>query len=516
MDKKIRIMLVEDDAVTALGTRDSLRFLGYEVLATIASGEEAAEQAAELQPDLILMDITLSGAMNGIEAAEQIGQTQQIPIIFMTGHSDAETLARAKRAEPFGYLIKPYQLETLKNTIEIALYKSAADGKIRESETRYKQLFHEYETIVNGIPEALTLWSPEMRLLWANKGAVEQFGVQFEELIGKECREICMACHDQPQDCEVCRCFRTRSIENKLRTDAEGRSWGIKAFPLLDDSGAVTQVIRLASDLTERMQLRQEASRSAHLASLGELAAGVAHEINNPTGLILLEMPILRDAFRDAAPILEAHYQACGDFPFAGMKYSEMRQQIRPMIDEIYEGAQRIKRIVNDLKDFSLPAEGDRCGSVDLNEVVRKASSLVAGRINKLTDAYSVEYADKAVKVSGSFLKLEQVIVNLIVNACQALKERSAAVSVKVTAVPQRGCAVVTVRDEGAGIRPEHLPMITDPFFTTRRELGGTGLGLSVSMRIVDEHQGTLRFDSVPQRGTLVTLEIPLEKEVGS
>ena len=514
--EKIRILLVEDDVVTALCAREWLSRLGYEVLATIARGEEAVAQAAKLQPDLILMDITLSGAMSGIEAAEQIHQTQPIPIIFMTAHCDAETLTRAKRADPFGYLTKPYQFETLKNTIEIALYKSAADNKLRESEARYKQLFQEYETIVNGIPDALTLWSPEMRLLWANKGAIEHLRMPLEELLGKKCTEICTSCLSGLQECPVCRCFHTRSIENKLRTDADGRSWGVKAFPLFDDSGVVTQVIRLASDLTERIQLRKEAARSAHLASLGELAAGVAHEINNPTALILLEMPILRDAFRDAAPILEAHYQAHGDFPFAGMKYSEMRQELGPMIDEIYEGAQRIKRIVNEMKDFSRPDEGDLCGSVDLNEVVRKASSLVSGRISKLTDAYSVEYAGKAVMVTGNFLKLEQVIINLIINACQALTERSAAVEVKVAAHPQLGCAKVSVRDEGAGIPPEHLPMITDPFFTTRRELGGTGLGLSVSMRIVDEHQGTLRFDSAPERGTLVTLEIPLKKEVGS
>jgi signal transduction histidine kinase len=312
----------------------------------------------------------------------------------------------------------------------------------------------------------------------------------------------------------VRRCFRTHAIENKLGTDAEGRTWGIKAFPLVDESGAVTQVIRLASDLTERMHLREEAARSAHLAALGELAAGMAHEINNPTGLILLEMPILRDAFDDARPILEAHFQKTGDFSFAGMKYSEMREQIGPMIDEISEGAQRIKRIVNELKDFSRPVEGNPFVAVDLNEVVRKASALVAGRIKKLTDAYTIEYADTAVLVTGNFQKLEQVIINLIVNACQALPQRSGRVEVKIAAATPRGVAKVTVKDEGVGICPEHLKVITDPFFTTRRETGGTGLGLSVSMRIVEEHQGTLRFDSAPQRGTVVTLELPLAEKL--
>jgi signal transduction histidine kinase len=351
-------------------------------------------------------------------------------------------------------------------------------------------------------------------LLWANKGALAHFGRELPELVEKDCWEICMTCHGQFQECEVRRCFRSQAIENKLSTDAEGRTWGIKAFPLYDDRGALTQVIRLASDLTERMHLREEASRSAHLAALGELSAGMAHEINNPTGLILLAMPILRDAFRDARPILEAHFRQSGDFSFAGMKYSEVREQIGPMIDEISEGAERIKRIVDELKDFSRPVERNPFVAVDLNEVVRKASTLVAGRIKKLTDVFTIEYADEAVTVTGNFQKLEQVVINLIVNACQSLPQRSGRVEVKIAAAPRRGVAKVTVKDEGAGIHPEHLKVITDPFFTTRRESGGTGLGLSVSMRIVQEHQGTLRFDSVLQRGTVVTLELPLLSQV--
>lgn len=507
---KIRIMLVEDEAITALCIRDSLEGLGYELVATISRGEEAVRRAIELKPDLILMDITLADAMSGIEAAEQIRLRKPIPIIFMTAHTDNETLARAKRVEPFGYLTKPYHLDALKNTIEVALYKSAADAKVRESEARYKKLSYEFETIVNGIPDALTLWSPEMRLIWANKGARKQFKQELAELVGKDCTDICMVCLGNKQGCEVRRCFRSQSIENRLSTDEKGRTWGIKAFPLIDENGAVIQVIRLASDLTERMHLRDEAARSAHLAALGELAAGVAHEINNPTGLILLEMPILRDAFRDAAPILEEHYHAHGDFPFAGINYSAMRGQIGPMINEITEGAQRIKRIVGELKDFSRPVEGNPFVSVDLNEVVRKAKNLLVGRIKGMTDAFTVEYSAEAVNVSGNFQKLEQVIINLIINACQSLKGRSGQVAVKISSETPRGFAIVTVRDEGVGIRPELLAVITDPFFTTRRESGGTGLGLSVSMRIVEEHEGTLRFDSAPGRGTLVTLGIPL------
>lgn len=503
-------MLVEDEAITALCIRNDLNQLGYELVATISCGSEAIRSAAELCPDLILMDITLADDMSGLEAAEHIYRAQQIPIIFLSAHTDNITLEQAKKAEPFGYLTKPYQLVSLHYSIDLALYKSAAEAKVKESEIRFKELYQEFETIVNGIPDALTLWSQEMKLLWANKGALEQFKKGLPELQGKMCNEICTHSECIRQECEVLRAFRSKMTEERLSTSRDGQTWGGKAFPLFDDNGQVMQVIRLASDLTERMHLRAETARSAHLAALGELSAGVAHEINNPTGLILLEMPILRDAFHDARPILEEHFRQNGDFSFAGMKYSELRDQLGPMIDEINEGALRIKRIVEELKDFSRPVEGNPFITIDLNEAVRKAISLVGGRIKKMTDAFMVEYAPDAIPVQGNLQKLEQVIINLVINACQALPQRSAAVKVTVSAATQRGYGIVTVSDEGVGISPEHLSVITDPFFTTRRESGGTGLGLSVSMRIVEEHRGSLRFHSTPGSGTVVTLEVPL------
>lgn len=507
---KARILLVEDEAITALCVRDDLHQLGYELVATVTRGSDAIRSAAELCPDLILMDITLAGDMTGIEAAEEIRQAQQIPIIFLSASTDSTTLDRAKKAEPFGYLTKPYHLTSLHYAIDLTLYKSAADARVRASEIRYKKLYQEFETIVNGIPDALTLWSSEKRLIWANKGALEQYGQELPKLQWKACSEICIYSECGRQECEIARSFRSGRTEERLSAGRDGKTWGGKAFPLFDDSGKVVQVIRLASDLTERMHLRAETARSAHLAALGELSAGVAHEINNPTGLILMEMPILRDAFRDALPILDEHFRKNGDFSFAGMRYSEIRDQLGPMIDEINEGALRIKKIVKELKDFSRPAEGSPFVTIDLNDAVRKAISLVAGRIREMTDAFNVDYAGNVVSVHGNIQKLEQVIINLIVNACQSLSHRSARVNVKIAAAVERGYGIVTVSDEGAGIRPEHLQLITDPFFTTRRESGGTGLGLSVSMRIVEEHRGTLRFHSTPGCGTVVTLEIPL------
>lgn len=133
----VKIMLVEDESLTALDIKSSLIQLGYKVVAVVASGEDAVRMAKELRPDVILMDITLAGQMNGIQAADEIRKAYAIPIIFLTGHTDTVTLAEAKKTEPFGYLPKPSSIDILMSTIEVALYKSRADARLRESEERF-------------------------------------------------------------------------------------------------------------------------------------------------------------------------------------------------------------------------------------------------------------------------------------------------------------------------------------------------------------------------------------------
>ncbi len=117
------ILIVEDESIVALDIMDKLERLGYNVLAIVSSGEEAVEKVAKIQPDLILMDIVLKGKIDGIEAARRIQESFNIPIIYLTAHSDEQTLKRAKITRPFGYIIKPFTDKDLQNAIEIILYE---------------------------------------------------------------------------------------------------------------------------------------------------------------------------------------------------------------------------------------------------------------------------------------------------------------------------------------------------------------------------------------------------------
>jgi polar amino acid transport system substrate-binding protein len=269
----------------------------------------------------------------------------------------------------------------------------------------------------------------------------------------------------------------------------------------------------LASDITERRQLREEVDRTGRLAAVGELAAGVAHEINNPTGLILMNMPAIREAFADISPLLEEHFRVHGDFAFGGLRYSKMKSQMPLLLGEVLDGAQRIKNIVEDLKDFARGGQEGDFRLFDLNAAVEKAVRLVNNQVRRSTDRFSCSLAEHLPRVRGNSQRIEQVLVNLILNACEAIPDKGRGLYVFTRFEARLEMCAVIVQDEGDGIPEKILSHLTDPFFTTKRASGGTGLGLSVSARIVREHGGELRFESAPGEGATVTLALPAALE---
>ncbi len=245
------------------------------------------------------------------------------------------------------------------------------------------------------------------------------------------------------------------------------------------------------------------------MASLGILVAGVAHEINNPNGLILLNMPILREVYQDAEEVLETRYHEQGDFTLGGLPYSRMRNEVPCMLEEMQEAANRIKRIVEELKDFARQDTSTTTEPVDLNNVVKAAIRLVDSSIRSATRYFETCYSPSLPMIQGNAQRIEQVAVNLILNACQSLPDSEHRISITTLYDQEKDSVMLKVSDEGIGISPENIPHLTDPFFTTKRETGGTGLGLSVSASIVKEHGGSLEFDSEPGTGTIVALTLP-------
>jgi polar amino acid transport system substrate-binding protein len=270
---------------------------------------------------------------------------------------------------------------------------------------------------------------------------------------------------------------------------------------------------REVSRRTNELALQQQQLLLADkMSSLGTLVSGVAHEINNPTGLILYNLPVLEKVYQTAEVSLEDKYLHEGDFFIGGLKYSILREESAKMFAEMQEGATRIKRIVDDLKDFARKDSSDLSGTLYLNDVVCSAVRLVDSSIKKATNRFSMDCSDSLPPFQGNSQRVEQVIINILLNACQALSDPDQGIYVKTYLDEKANELVLEIKDEGGGIASEHLAHLTDPFYTTKREAGGTGLGLSISAGILEEHQGRLDFNSELGVGTVVSMRLPKQK----
>jgi signal transduction histidine kinase len=234
----------------------------------------------------------------------------------------------------------------------------------------------------------------------------------------------------------------------------------------------------------------------------------MAHEINNPNHTIGLNVPLVRDAWRDAAELLDGIAAVQRELRIGRMPWSEARGEVTAMLGDIEHASERIRNIVTELRAFALDQDPGERRSVSVNDIVNASLRLLGKHIARATRRFWLDLMDDIPPIHGNPQRLEQVVVNLVLNACQALESVDQAISI-ATGV-ERNRAFIRVRDEGRGIAAADLAKIRTPFFTTKRAEGGTGLGLAVSDRIAGEHGGELAFDSAPGRGTVVTLWLPL------
>jgi signal transduction histidine kinase len=249
------------------------------------------------------------------------------------------------------------------------------------------------------------------------------------------------------------------------------------------------------------------------MTALGTLVSGVAHEINNPNQVVLMNSGVLAKAWDDAVGILDTYEREYGAFALGGLPYTEMRDTIPALVGGVHEGARRIERIIDDLKDFARPRVRGVHTIVPLNDAVQRALRLLAHLIKQHTDHFRVDLAQGLPSLGGDAQHVEQIVVNLLTNALEALPDRGHGVTVTTDFDTAERAVRLEVRDEGVGIPPEHLARLCDPFFTTKHESGGTGLGLAITSSLVRVHGGRLTFASEPGKGTCARVTFPCPEE---
>nr|WP_321351458.1 response regulator [uncultured Methanoregula sp.] len=250
-----RIFIVEDEAIVASDIKETLISLGYRVEGIAKTGESAVEKVSELLPDLVLMDIHLAGKMDGIEASGRIHEEQNIPVIFLTAYADRALLDRAKKTEPYGYIIKPYDERGIQSAIEMALYKHRMEQRLRESEETTRAM-------VNATRDYLYLIGTDGRFLMANEALSEVAGTTPDELqktsaydlVGKNILTPKMACWQ----------LNPMGEKRLVFEEQLNRSWyDVTIYPVYDKKGGVEKYAVSVRNITARKQAEDQVRSNA-------------------------------------------------------------------------------------------------------------------------------------------------------------------------------------------------------------------------------------------------------------
>lgn len=519
-----------------LEVEGALRRLGREVQLELHEEVNSGLRSIEGgHVDLVVLDQALAEALWPLLEAAQKAAAPAIVIVREAGDAFALEAYRGGAADcirvgdDFTDLLPIAALEQLRRVHHIRTKgETARLGKKVDDLRRYN------EHIIENMNSALVLIAPSARVAYANPTAERLLGAETGELVG----QAVSAWFPTLEESEILplRTLETgeacRGSEMVLsRSDGTLIPIGISCSPVVDGSGIREGVVAIFQDLTEIKQLERQVLQTEKMASIGQLAAGIAHEINNPMGFIHANLSQLSEYLDDLGKVWEKVEALKEVASRARVDAEEVRRSAADLdtvirevdagfllgdfgtaIRESLEGSGRIREIVTDLRAFSHQDTG-RLAPTDLNRALDSTAHIVWTMMKH--SVVLTKHYEELPPISCFPVQLQQVFMNLLVNAYQAIETRAETEDLRGEIKLRTGIdgdqVVVQVSDNGTGIDPGLVDKIFDPFFTTKEVGVGMGLGLSTSFNLMRQQGGTLTVDSEPGRGTTFEVRLPLE-----
>ncbi len=513
--RKATILIIEDDAILAMDLKRMLWRLGYTVAGPLASGEQALALLSDKPIDLVLMDIELAGTMNGIETAEIIHRTIEVPVVFLTGFSQDPLLKQAKIAAPYGYLIKPVPERELSATLEMALHRHMLDRRLKETMAELRESEQNYKTLTES--GQILIWTSGTDKLcnYFNKIWLEFTGRTLQQELGngwlenvhaddrQRCLDIYIGAFEQSEKF---------NMEYRLRRHDGQYRWILdEGGPRYNSQGQFIGYIGHCLDITERKEaekkntkLEAENRQLQKAESLGRMAGAIAHHFNNKLAAVIgnLEMAI------DDLP---------GDTGTV----------------KILGKALQAAHMAAEVSGLMLTYLGQTVGTqtaLDLSEACRQSLPLLqATSTDNLS--FKVDLPCPGPMIRANANQIQQVLTNLITNAREATEQNQGDTELIVKTVfptdisgacrypidwrpEDTSYACLEVRDTGCGIAESDIDKLFDPFYSSKSN--GRGLGLPVVLGIVKAHGGAVTVASEVGRGTTFSVFFSVFLEEGS
>lgn len=374
-----------------------------------------------------------------------------------------------------------------------------AQEELRASEEKYRRMYQEFYALLNAIPDSITLFDRDLRIVWANDTLAQELGLSPGELLGRHCYEVSYNRNSPcPEElCPVARSFRTGRADRQVKTNALGRIKDLRSFPIFGSDQTVINVIEVDRDITEHRALEEQLRQSQKMEAVGQLTGGIAHDFNNIMTVIMGYAHLLQ------------------------MKLGPGAQQKE--IAEIIKATERATSLTKSLLAFSR-RQKIQLAPVGLNKIFAENVKL----LDKVTGAdlelvYQLAQDDPVVQADGSLIG--QVMINIAANAWDAMpkggKLTIATGEVNVGSgqltgledLPPGRYGLLTMADNGSGMDDQIRAKIFEPFFTTKGVGKGTGLGLSIVYGIVEQHRGKITCESSLGQGTAFKIYLPLAEE---
>ncbi|MEI6455694.1 MAG: response regulator [bacterium] len=500
-ENKPNILIVDDIEANVSFMERIIRPLNVNMILAY-SGEEALGKIRNTELALALIDVQMP-EMDGLELAAHIlgdRTRDMVPIIFVTAYAyDELHLEKFYKSGIIDFLVKPFQRSILTGKIRILLELYRQKQRILESEKMYRML-------LNASPEGIVILDVRGRITELSSITSEIFGILNKvDFIGQHVRILFPKDEQSKLDGLLEKTLRGGMIRNVefllTRADQSQFISEISTTLISDRRGKPQSYMAVIRDISPRKLMEQKLIHAERLAGLGEMATGIAHEINQPLNTISLGIENLLEEIRKYEKIDQDYFQK--------------------KAKKIFDNITRISYIIDHVRTFSRGQDDFILTNFMINESIRNGLSLISEQFRHKGIGLTLELDNSVPPILGNPYKFEQVIMNVLVNAKDALEEKKKktrkdfGMMISITSRHEQGMIVVEVTDNGIGIRAEEIQGIMLPFHTTKEPGKGTGLGLSISYGIIKEMHGDIEVKSQLSTGTTIRITIPAETEKG-
>jgi PAS domain S-box-containing protein len=499
------VLIVDDIEENLLYIESVIRNFDIHLIRAL-SGNEALEKIKDVELVLAIIDVRMPG-MSGYELAEKINDERKdikVPIIFITANifSEVEEL-KGYSAGAVDYIYKPFSSQILKSKVSIFLDLYNQKQTIIQNAIQLKENEEKYRTMLNASPDGVVLVELSGKLKEVSEIGIELFGANSrDDLLGKMISgfvadDSIVLINDILKD--TLKHGLAQNIEIKLKRINQSLFLSEISATLIQASDASPlSILIVVRDISQRKKLQANQIHADRMASLGQMAAGMAHEINQPLNIISMVMDKL---------LFEADKKKQVDLVMLNDKSNK-----------VFENLTRIRNIIDHIRVFSRSNVDYIPIAFNINLSIENALSMISEQFKHLGIQLKVQLEEEIPQIVGNTYQFEQVIINLLNNAKDAIIDKknlddgSTDFCIDITTYVKDNNLIIEVKDNGMGIKEADINNILLPFFSTKEEGKGTGLGLSISYQIIKDMGGIFDIASIFSKQTIIKLIFDLNK----